>query len=215
MPAVTASLPPVGLSAYFVFKDPAADYVRSRLTLSDTKIGLEITSITSMAEMRSFDLRDPYQVVYLPLGLTESDFEEDYRNKVPILTFKHTSLQSVVTYLRIPLNYLQSYSETLDITYMNKCIVIDMGKLPTALDSTVIFSELTDVIRRYLGVNADMKEVSVGEVDVIDQASHDMLETIRQNAITVRKPLSVQLEEVSLAHSQLLGRIQSLGITLG
>lgn len=215
MPTVTASLPPVGLKAYFVFKDPIADFVRSRTSSNDTKVSLEITSIVSMDEMRLHDFRDPYQYVYLALGLSEVDYAEDYRNKVPVITFKHTSLLNKETYMKIPLNYLASYSDVLEITYMNKCIVMDLGKLPTTLDTTVLFSELSDVVQKLSGVSPVIKEVSVGEVDVVSQPDHEIMETVRQNAITVRKSLAVRYEELNTAHSQLLARIQALNITLG
>lgn len=215
MPTITVSLPPVGLKAYFSFKDPVADYIRGRITSSAIKIPLEIVSIVDMNEMRTFDLRDPYRFVYAPIGLTNYDYEEDYRNKIPVVTFKHVSLQSAVTYIKIPLNYLAGYSEVLEISYMNKCIVMDLGKLPTTLDTTVLFSELSDVVQKLSGVTPEIKEVNVGEVDVVTQPDHEILETVRQNAITVRKSLAVRYEELNTAHSQLLARIQALNITLG
>lgn len=214
MPSITATLPPVGLKAYFSFKDPIAGQIRSKLITTDTKIPLEVTSVSSMIEMRTFDMRNPYTYVYMPLGLTETDFDQDYANDVSIITFRHLGPKNTVSYVRVPLNYISQYSETLDITYMNKCLVIDLGKQHTLLDTTVVFSELSDVILSKLGIICDMKEVQIGEVDVLTQIDHESLETVRQNAITVRKPLSVKYEELAHAHSQLLARLQALNITL-
>lgn len=215
MPDITVTQPTVGLEARFVFKDPAARYVKSKLNIVDDSVLLSVSTISNMAELIEVDLRDPYQDAYYPLGLNNYDFQEDLKNNVPLITFKHQSLSNKITYLRIPLNYIQDYDHVSEIQYINKLIILDLGSLHTQLDTSVIFTDLKDFVTTRLGVVPEVAEVGIGDTEAVSQTDHDTKETVRTNLVTVRKTLSIQLEEMTLRHDQLLQRLSALNITLG
>lgn len=215
MTDITVTQPSVGLEARFSFKDPAARYVRNKLNITEENILLTATTVSNMKELVELDMRDPFQDAYYPLGLTSYQYQEDLKNDVPLITFKHKSLSGVVTYLRIPLNYVEDYTNVSDINYINKLLVIDLGSVYKELDTSVIFNDLADFITTRLGIVPEINEVSIGDIESISQMDHDTKETLRTNLVTVRKTLSIQLEEVTLKHDQLLQRLQDLNITLG
>ena len=92
---------------------------------------------------------------------------------------------------------------------------MDLGSVYKELDTSVIFTDLKDFITTRLGIVPSVNEVSIGEPESISQADHETKETIRGNLVTVRKTLSVQLEEVTLKYDQVLQRLTDLNITLG
>lgn len=215
MPDISVTQPSVGLEARFTFKDPAARYIKSKLNTQEDMILLTATSISNMRELIELDMRNPFQDTYAPLGLNDFQYQEDLKNEVPLVTFKHTGLSNKVTHIRVPLNYIQDYDNVSEIKYINKLIVMDLGSVYKELDTSVIFTDLKDFITTRLGIVPSVNEVSIGEPESISQAEHETKETIRGNLVTVRKTLSVQLEEVTLKYDQVLQRLSDLNITLG
>ena len=215
MPDITVTQPSVGLEARFTFKDPAARYIKSKLNTQEDMILLTATSISNMRELIELDMRNPFQDTYAPLGLNDFQYQEDLKNEVPLITFKHTGLSNKVTHIRVPLNYIQDYDNVSEIKYINKLIVMDLGSVYKELDTSVIFTDLKDFITTRLGIVPSVNEVSIGEPESISQTDHETKETIRGNLVTVRKTLSVQLEEVTLKYDQVLQRLTDLNITLG
>ncbi|WP_396190565.1 hypothetical protein, partial [Flavobacterium sp.] len=77
------------------------------------------------------------------------------------------------------------------------------------------FEDLSDFIKTHLGVEPELKEVNIGETEIVSQVDHDTKETVRSNLVTVRKTLSVRLTEMTLKHDQILQRLSDLNISLG
>lgn len=215
MPDITVTQPSVGLEARFTFKDPAARYIKSKLNTQEDMILLSTTSISNMKELIEVDMRNPFQDTYAPLGLNDFQYQEDLNNDVPLVTFKHTGLAGKVTHIRVPLNYIQDYDNISQIQYINKLIVMDLGSVYKELDTSVIFTDLKDFITTRLGIVPDVNEVSIGDPELVSQVDHETKETVRGNLVTVRKTLSIQLEETTLKYDQVLQRLSDLNITLG
>lgn len=215
MPDITISQPTIGLQARFSFKDPAARYIKSRLNTADNTIALTVSGVADMQELIDVDMRNPYQDAYVPMGVDEYLYQQDLRNKVPLITFKHEGLNGKLTHIRVPMNYIQEYGNIADINYINKVILIDLGIVPELLDTSVIFTDLNDFVLTRLGVNTEIKEVAIGNKEVISQADHDTREVVRGNLVTVRKTLLTKLNEVQLKYDNLLARLSQLNISLG
>lgn len=215
MTDITVTQPSVGLEARFVFKDPAGRYIRNKLNITEENILLTAVTVSNMRELVEVDMRDPFQDAYYPMGLTRTQYEEDLKNEVPLITFRHESLSKTISYLRIPLNYVEDYSNVAEIGYINKLLVIDLGSVYKELDTSVIFPDLKDFITTRLGIVPDVKEVGIGDIESVSQVEHDTKESLRTNLVTVRKTLTIQLEEMTLKYDQILQRLQTLNITLG
>lgn len=215
MTDITVTQPSVGLEARFVFKDPAGRYIRNKLNITEENILLTAVTVSNMRELVEVDMRDPFQDAYYPMGLTRTQYEEDLKNDVPLITFRHESLSKTISYLRIPLNYVEDYSNVAEIGYINKLLVIDLGSVYKELDTSVIFPDLKDFITTRLGIVPDVKEVGIGDIESVSQVEHDTKESLRTNLVTVRKTLTIQLEEMTLKYDQILQRLQTLNITLG
>lgn len=215
MPQVTVTPPSIGIRAFFVFKEPFASYVKAYLTVSEDAVSLGVVGVVDMEEMFSMNAVDPYQTVYQPAGVSEYDYKDDYINSVPIITFKYASPAGAVKFIRVPLTYILRYDDVESVSYVNKAIIIDLGFLPVEFDTTIVFNDVADTIASMLGVTPEIKEVSTGDIESVTFDDHALKQTIINNSRTVFKTNSVKLRELELAHSQVLNRLQILGIVLG
>lgn len=215
MPDITINTPSVGLEAYFTFKDPISYYIKNKFNLNSLSMKLKVISVISMKDMVRNDLRDPYTELYEPATIPEVEYKKDLIDNIPIISFSYTDRLGVERYIRSPLNYVDTISSISNIEYNNKLIIIDLNKLPNELDTSIHFSDLSDFIESRLGIVPEIKEVSVGNAELVDTVENVTRETIRKNMVTVYKTLQIRLEEAELKHDQLLQRLTALGISLG
>lgn len=215
MPDITVQIPSVGMEGFFNFKEPINYYLRNKFNLNSLSVKLKVVSVISMKDTIRSDLRDPFSDLYAPAGITETDYKKDLVDNVPIISFTFKDSRGVERFIRSPLNYIESISSVTNIEYLNKLIIIDLNRLPNEVDTTIFFDELKDFIETRLGIIPVIKEVSVGNVELVDNVEHETRETIRKNMVTVYKTLNTQLEEITLKHDQLLQRLQAMNITLG
>lgn len=215
MTPITVSTPSVGLRAYFTFKEPFQTYIQNTLGVTEEFISLDVISVADMEEMVQLNAVDPYHAVYSSAGVTVYDYEQDYLNKVPIVTLKYTPAGSAHKFVRVPLNYIVSHDSVLNVTYVNKAIIIDLGIVDANLDTSVVFTEIIDLINGQLGLQSEVKEVSTGEPSMLTNSEHEMRQTVINNRKTVFKSKATRLIEVEHAYDQVLLRLQALNITLG
>lgn len=204
--------PNLGLTGYFSFKEPFATYIKNKLNLDTYNKKLTVVSVISIKDMTLTDLRNPFVDIYTPAGASEADYSKDLENNTPIISFQVTNTNTI---FRVPFTYVIGLLDVSNVEYINKLIVIDLGKVPTSLDTTVYFTELLKFIYDHLGVNAQAKEVAMGNPVYITQEEHDTREAIRQNAPSIYQTSSLQLAQLQLKYNELVNRLNQLGIILG
>lgn len=215
MPDITVNVPSVGMQAYFTFKEPINYYIRNKFNLNTLAVKLKVISVISMRDMIRNDLRDPFTELYDPASITEVDYKKDLLDNIPIISFSYIDRLGVERYIRSPLNYVDTISDVSNVEYINKLLVIDLNRLPKDLDTSVFFSDLADFVESRLGINPEIKEVSVGEVELVDTNEHTTRETVRTNMVTVYKTQAIRLNETQLKYDQILLRLREMGISLG
>lgn len=215
MPSITVNTPTANSEFYATFKEPFNTYIKNKFNLENMNKKLKVVSIINMKDMIRNDLKDPFTELYLPLGISEIEYKKDLNENIPIITLMFIDDVGVERYFRIPLNYIESISQLNEVEYINKLIVIDLNRLPSDLDLTVFFNDLKDFIESRVGIIPQIKEVSIGSVELVSQEEHEIRETVRMNSITVYKTLSAQLEDLNLRFNSLLARVNALGIVLG
>lgn len=212
---ITVDVPSLGMESYVVFKEPLNYYVRNKYNLNPANTKLKVISVITMKDTIRNDLRDPYTDLYLPAAISEVDYKKDLTDNVPVVSFSFRDVRGVERFVRSPLNYIESFSNINNVEYLNKALVVSLGYLPSELDTSLFFSDLKDFIESRLGVTPEVKEVSVGNIELVDDETHELRETVRKNTVTVHKTLSIQLQESNHRHDQLLQRLRTLGIVLG
>lgn len=215
MPDITIKTPSIDLEAYFTFKEPINYYIRNKFNINSLAVKLKVISIISMKDMIRNDLRDPYSELYIPAGISEVEYKKDLIDNISIISFSYVDRNGVERYVRSPINYIDSISSITNQEYLNKLIMIDLNRLPKDIDTSVFFNDLKDFIETRIGIVPSIKEVTVGDVELVSEAEHATRETIRKNMVSVYKTLSIQLEEANLRHDQLLHRLSVMNISLG
>lgn len=215
MPDITVSPPEVGRKAYFTFKEPFASYIKSLINTADNAIPLTVTGVMDMEELKQLNFIDPYTNIYAPVNISEYEFKDDYINNVPIVTFKHVTETARSVYVRVPLSYVAGGDNVLEVPYINKLILLDLGYLPLSQDLSTALTELTDTLSGLTGVTAEVKEVAIGDITLVAKEEHDIRVAVNNNAKTVHKSTKLKLLELQAAHDQLLNRLTQLNISLG
>lgn len=214
MPSITVSPPSIGLEAYFSFKEPVLSFIQSKLNTNETSIKLKVIGVNNLRGLLEAELRDPFVDTYNPMGITVEEYKADVLNDVPLFVLSYRGIDGKPIYVKAPLNYISEYSNTLDILYTNRLIVMDMNKLPSTLDTVVLFDELSDMVFDRFGVRPMFKEVSIGEPEKVQREEHELRETVRKQAITVFKSSRTNLAELTLKYNELVSRLNDLNIIL-
>lgn len=215
MHSATVACPIQGTEAYFSFKEPMAQSIQARLGVSSSQILLKVSAINEIREMLQSELRDPFLEAYAPANIEQSQYKQDLLDNLSIITFKFTAPSGAVKYVRVPLSLINDYASTAEIPYFIKSLVVDLGPQHQDLDLTVLHTDLRDFIKSRTGIDATVKEVSLGDAVKLTVQDHQAREAIRQGGITVTKTLAVQLQETQTLYQGLVDRLNTMGISLG
>lgn len=215
MTSITVRTPSVGTEAYFTFKEPFNSFIGNRFNITVENMRLRVISIIAMRDVIRTDLRDPYTDLYDPAGLTEVQYKLDLNNDVPLISLSFKTPDNIERYIRVPLNYISEISDDSLVEYLNRILVVDLGNLPKDFNLDAYYEDFKDFISTRIGVNPDIKDVTLGAVEFMDQNEHEVRETVRNNTVTVHKTMAIQLSEITEAHDELLNRLETLGIALG
>ena len=213
--AIKFELLSVGLESYFVISEPFYSYIYNNYRIDTSKEKLKIASIFNMKDLLINNFLDPYNDIYVKVGLGLDIYETHLALNIPIVTFTTKNSENKDIYIRIPGYYIEDYRTIEDIEYMNKYLVLDFGYLPLSEDLSVFFDDIKEFFKTITGVTPDIKELNIGEPTFINREEHGVLETARKNNITFKKPYRLQYEELSLKYNELINRLDQLGIVLG
>jgi len=206
MVPITVEAPFLGFTSYFYFKEPFNRYIENTYNFRSNRYKLKVVSIISIRDMIKNDHRDAFTHIYDPAGVDEVDYTQDLADNIPILSLSFYNERDLEVIFRVPLNYVE-HIESLDVVeYVNKLIVIDLNRRHVDFDLSLHFNELTEFIRDRYGVTPDIKEVSIGNIELITNDEHNIRETIRKNLTLVRKTIYTRFRELELLYNSLINR---------
>lgn len=214
MAELTVSIPNIGTEGIFKFKEPYDMYLKNKFHTIASFTKMKVVSIISIGDRIRVDAKDPFTDLYEPAGLPETEYKLDVINNIPIISLMYSNNNGVVKYFRVPATYIESISDTTDVQYINRYILIDLNKLATTTDLSGIYEDLRDVIHEKLGVVASINDLSLGEVETITNGEHILRENIRTNAITEKLSYRVRALQAELKYSEVIQRLNDLGIIL-
>lgn len=208
-------LPQIGLTAIFTFKTPFEVFVKNFLNIETSEVKLEVNSITSLKDYTRLSHRDPFTDIYNLVGLSELEYKQDIKDEVPIITFLYRDEYNMERLFRVPLSFVEGYSNVSNVEYINKGIYISLPPIPYDLPIEPIFNDIKDMVTTMLGVDCDISEVTTSEVTSISNEEHEMREKIRKSNVKVYKTNYVLLREKEEELSAIKERLDELGIVLG
>lgn len=215
MPTITILTPALHTKGFWSFKEPFNSFVINNYNIDLVNSKQTVISIMSMKDLIANNFIDPFTAIYLPAGLSEVDFKEDLLDNVPILSFSGMAGNTEVLF-RVPLNYVASVPNDSDVTYRNKAIVLDLGRLPENVDLSVHNEDLRDFALSKFGVLPSVKEVQVGNPTYVSELTSKVRETVRINSASMRETHLLQLQKLKGIHGEIMykyGRISNCFIT--
>lgn len=180
-------IPPINTKGKFTF----SAHVSSIKKLSATE-EYTVTSIRSLMDLhKSEEL--PYETIYVPIQLTEKDFENDLKNDIPIVVFTKTNED----FFYIPASHILSMPNVTGIRYRNVILSANLGGLPLNFDISLAKSIIADTIYETLGIKTKVAEVYSSAVTLISDEDDKTLKLKLANLKKVDKSFLTRYRETA------------------
>ena len=184
-------LPTIGSSGYFELHSPL-----DTLIISGERHTCQAIRRISDYLANNEDVKTD---VYTKLQLSDAEYEQDANDDMYIV-----SLQSDKGHwLYIPARYIVKYPLTNGIPYRTQLIGLSLASLPIDRDISFLNTELTNLIKDYLGITPIIKIVETSRVVLISKDKHDQLQAERnlvtQGRVTDRARYVSLLQEYQTA----------------
>lgn len=205
----------VGSQGVFSFKPPYDKYVKDLFNSATSDLRCEILSIISMKDYIFNTHRDPFTDIYNKAAIPETEYKQDLKDNVSIMTFQYIDMEGIDHMFRVPATYIASISDPSNVEYLSRVLQVSLPPLPIDMKLSYIFKDLEDMISGRLGVSCSTVEVSLDDVVSIDQTEHETREKIRVNSIKINKSTEVKLREAEIELREIKEALQKNGIILG
>lgn len=186
---MSLTIPRVGLSGRFTFKEPYQD------------LGTSDVTVVADQSFSYYDRigQDVFTTIYKPRGLTEDVAASDRRNNVRIITFRHLGSRLI----HIPSTYILKIPDAAE-GYRWFQVVASLGILPDDHDMTRVEETIKRALLETMGIQTTAYVTSSELVDAISEADLEANELARRNAVeNTSSPLKdIMLLERKLADAQ-------------
>lgn len=176
-------IPQIGSKGVFSFAPPF-----------DTKINMAleytVVSITSLIALYNDGVK-PFDTIYKIVGLTETDYNNDVKNNVPVIGFNTSGCETFF----IPANKINTVPQVIGLQYVKKALVISLGNVPMNMDLTMLKSLITDTVYDATGIKATITESMVGAPFTVSEEEDARYRALLANGKTVDKSWKTRYEE--------------------
>ena len=176
-------IPQIGSKGVFNFAPPF-----------DTKINMAleytVVSITSLVALYNDGVK-PFETIYKVVGLTETDYNNDIKDSVPVIGFNTSGCQTFY----IPANKIKTVPQIIGIQYVGKALVINLGNVPMDMDFTMLKSLLTDTVYDATGIKPTIAEALTAAPFVVSEADDTRYRALLANGKKVDKSFKTRYEE--------------------
>ena len=177
-------------------------------SLVDNNKEFTIHSIRSLLELQKNE-DSPLETIYLPVGLTQADFNNDLTNNINIVVFTTDGCE----FFYVPENRVLSLPQLNGVRYQEKILAIHLGNIPIDLDLTVVKDSVKSIVNDALGIDSKVEEVLASAVNIVDKQDHDIFMALLNNNKTVTKSdKTLYLETLALLEEkqQLIDNLQEV-----
>ncbi len=172
---ISQLIPDIGSKGKYSFKDPVNTKVPENVVFT-------CQSIRTLADLINTK-QDVFKTIYLPLGLTRENYEEDINNGVSIIGL-HAEIGAVHY---VPSSYLNSYPNLNGVIYTKLMMGVDLGAVPDSLSLEAIEVSISNIVYDQLGIRPEIKVIATSQSIVVNYDDHEKIEEIRKAKISVDK----------------------------
>lgn len=184
-------IPPVNLKGSFKFAPPYD-------TLLKEDQVYEVVSVRNIKELYDSG-EEPFSTIYVPVGLTIDDFNNDANLKIPIAVFTTTGED----YFYVPVTKILSMPKIIGVKYQELILAVSLGTVPVDLNLNLVKDIIRDTVRDVIGIITDTKTVKASAVILKTYTEDDIYSAQLASRITVNKSYKTKLTEAE-QHIQLL-----------
>lgn len=149
---------------------------------------------------------DVFKTYYSPMGLKESDYDNDYKAKATLVILYSEDGGM----LFVPSTYIQSFPSQSIPSYGNYVISALLGPFRTDYDFSFTKQKVAEVLSNTLGIEPEMYVDSIGESQVMTVENAEVLEANRQAAINDRQTSYAKLLTKDATITELQAQIAAL-----
>jgi len=169
-----------------------------------------VDAVRTFPDIVRKDRIDPFATYYAPVGLTDSVYAEDATAGASIVTLKSKDGQI----LDIPNTYIQSYPGANGVAYVRNVLILDLALVPDYVDVSVVKDDVSDVVRRLVGVDTGAEITTLAYEGVVTDANHLQMEAVRKSVIREAIPLSEQVTTLTARNAELQALVDQLQTVL-
>jgi hypothetical protein len=188
--------PPLGAKGTYVLKTP--------WSIPEGLVYLcsAVVSFPAMLE-RGMDILGE---VYLPIGLTQEDYERDLKDGANIVVLMSESKPTI----NVPDTYIASFPDTSNIPYSYIVLSVDVGAMADTVDLSYLQSQIRAVVSDTTGVESTVTISRAPSPGAISVEEHRAIEVARAAAITSRTTDRAKLLAAEHVNTKLTERITAL-----
>ncbi len=190
--------PPLNAKGLFTVAEPFQSLVLPSVSYT-------VTAVRSFTEIRQRG-SDPLELIYTPVGLTRTAYDEDLRNECLVVTLQSESGKPIY----IPDSYTTSYPNQGYVKYSHLVVSASLGALPDNFDTTLLKQVVGSVISDYIGVVPTVNVGKAGLSATLTDTQHQINETARQAAIQNRQTDRARAIAAEALVQQLQVKVQAL-----
>ena len=144
-------IPTIGMKGLIKFKEP--------FDKDEFKKKYEVIAIRDLIDYYNNN-EDPLNNIYLRYGLTQEDYDNDIKAKVPIITLRTEG--NKLTY--VPANRILSLPQAYGVEYKQRVISVNLGMIPETISLNDIQVDIQDLVKDSLGIKPGVSVVETSSV---------------------------------------------------
>ena len=177
-------VPSLNSTGSFEFKKPVSNKLNTQSVFT-------CKSVRKISELLASGV-DVYKEYYIPLSISIDSYTEDKSNDISIIGLYSDS----ESWLYVPSSHLLSYPDNSGVPYRRMAIVINLGPLSESFDLTTLNNLLIDLVKTQIGVEPELRAVSISERAMIKRDVHESVEKTRQARIDLNKTTFFELADL-------------------
>jgi len=184
-------IPPINSKGIFNFAPPFDTLIKNQKEL-------KVTAVREILELESSEEK-PYNTIYVPVGLTATDFKNDVDNNVPIVVLVTEGKE----YIYVPANRILSMPDISGVKYQELIVAISLGTIPTNYDLTLVKDMIKNDIYDVTGINSTVDVIPTSAVILRDKVEHETFTRLLYNRASVTKSYkTLYLETLELLNKK-------------
>lgn len=176
-------IPPINTKGMFELASPFNNVLSS----------LEEYTVTAIRTLNEISADDPLNNIYIPVGLTIDDMNDDIANEVPITVLVATGGE----YIYVPCNRLRTIPLINGSKHQEKVLTIPLGLLPLDFNFDLIKTSVEELIYDLTANKSESVIYDSSRIVLLSETETKKLELYRDNIRKINKSYRTRYEEIS------------------